>query len=89
MARTLADPVIRQLLASEEPLNPALFEALADPATQSLLADRIWLEAINKGRKMQNKRDVLAWLALGVAMDDKQWAAIMAIMGTMGLDPPN
>ena len=89
MARKLADPVICQLLASEEPLNPALFEALADPATQSLLADRIWLEAINKGRKMQNKRDVLAWLVLGVAMDDKQWAAIMAIMGTMGLEPPN
>ena len=88
MARSLADPVVRQLLASKEPLEPALLDALADVETQALLSDRAWLDAISKARKMQKKRDVLAWLSLGVTMDDKQWGALTAVMGTMGLDPP-
>jgi transcriptional regulator with XRE-family HTH domain len=88
MARSLADPVVRQLLASKEPLEPALLDALADVETQALLSDRAWLDAISKARKKQKKRDVLAWLSLGVTMDDKQWGALTAVMGTMGLDPP-
>ena len=40
MERSLADPVVRQLLASKEPLEPALLDALADVETQALLPDR-------------------------------------------------
>ena len=89
MTRSLSDPVVRQLLESKEPLDPALLDALADAETRSLLGDQAWLEAITRARKIQKKRDVLAWLALGVAMDDKQWGAIMGLMDTMGLELPS
>lgn len=89
MTRSLADPVIRQLLASKESLDPALLDALADPETRSLLGDQSWLDAVSRARKMQKKRDLLGLLALVGAMDDKQWGAIMGIIETMGLEPPS
>ena len=49
MIRSLRDPVVSHLLASKEPLDPMLLEALADPETRSLLEDQPWLEAAARG----------------------------------------
>ena len=89
MARSLTDPVVSKLLASEEPLYPAILEALVDSDTRSLLGDQSWLEAIARARKTQKKRDVLGMLALVEAMDDKQWSVIMGMIETMGLELPD
>ncbi len=89
MARSLTDPVVSKLLASEEPLDPAILEALVDSDTRSLLGDQSWLDAIARARKTQKKRDVLGMLALVEAMDDKQWSVIMGMIETMGLELPD
>ena len=87
MARSLADPVVRQLLASKEPLKPALLDALADAETQSLLSDRAWLDAIGKARKMQNKRDVLAWLSFGGDDGRQTVGSVNSCYGNNGTRP--
>ena len=88
MARSLTDPVVNQLLASEEPLAPSVLEALADADTRSLLGDQPWLGAVARARKIQMDRDVLGLLALVEAMDDKQWTVITGMIETMGLEAP-
>ena len=89
MARSLTDPVVNKLLASEEPLDPAVLEAVADSDTRSLLGDRVWLAAVAQARKTQKRRDVLGMLALVEAMDDKQWGVIMGMIETMGIELPS
>ena len=55
MARSLTDPVVNQLLASEEPLAPSVLEALADADTRSLLADsRGWGRSPGRARYRGN-----------------------------------
>ena len=85
MARSLTDPVVSELLASDEPLAPSVLEALADADTRDLLGDQTWLGAVARARKVQRERDVLGLLTLVESMDDKQWGVIMGMIETMGL----
>ena len=85
MARSLTDPVVSELLASDEPLAPSVLEALTDADARDLLGDQTWLGAVARARKVQRERDVLGLLTLVEAMDDKQWGVIMGMIETMGL----
>ena len=88
MKRSLSDPVVNKLLSSEEPLDPALLEALSNPEIVALLGNQPWLEAVARAHKKQKERDVLSLLALVEAMNDKQWNMIMGLIETWGLEPP-
>ena len=85
MTRSLTDPVVSELLASEEPLAPSVLEALTDADARDLLGDQTWLGAVARARKIQRERDVLGLLTLVEAMDDKQWGVIIGMIETMGL----
>jgi transcriptional regulator with XRE-family HTH domain len=88
MARTIADPVVRRLLDSDEALDPGLLEVLADAEVRSLLKDQPWVKAIARARKARKHSEILKLLPIVEAMNDKQWTAMKGIIETMKLKPP-
>ena len=88
MAQLMDDPVVNQL-ASKEPLEPNLLEALADAEVRSLLNDKPWVSATIRARKARKNREILKLLPIVEAMNDKQWTAIKQILETMKLKPPS
>lgn len=87
MMRLQSDPVINELLSSEEPLDPTLLGVLSNPEILALLGDQPWLEAVARARKKQKERDVLGLLAQIEVMDDIQWETIRRIIETWKLKP--
>ena len=88
MAQLMGDPVVNQL-ASKEPLEPNLLEALADAEVRSLLNDKPWVSATIRARKARKNREILKLLPIVEAINDKQWRAIKQILETMKLKPPS
>ena len=85
MKRSLTDPVVRELLNSDSPLEPAIIAAISKKEIRTMLSDPHWVNAITRVHNMPKKRNVLALLPLLAAMDDKQWGAMIGIVETMGV----
>lgn len=83
--RALSDPVVRRLLSTEEPLDPSLLEALADPDIREALRHTVWRQMLVRAYRVRKKRDFPKLLERVEAMNDKQWTGLMNILEGMGL----
>ena len=89
MKRALTDQVFQRLLSADEPLDPALLEALADENIRGALQEKGWSEMLSRSYRIRSKRDIPVLLALVEAMSDKQWTAMMTMLGAMGIEVPD
>ena len=85
MEKALTDPVIQSLLTKSASLDPGILIALGDEDIRSALCEESWRSLLASSYKMKEQRDIPALLALVVAMSEKQWTALMSILGTMDI----
>ena len=85
MEQALTDPVIQALLSTSTPLDPGILIALADEDIRGALCEESWRALLASSYKIKGQRDIPALLALVTAMSEKQWMALMSILGTMDI----
>ena len=88
MEAALVDPVLQEILASNGPVDPSVLAALNDEDIRKALKEPTWRDSFSRCYRVniRRKRDIRTLLSLVESMNDKQYSAMMNLLGAMELE---
>lgn len=88
METALTDPMLQQIVASSDPVDPGVLAALVDEDIRKALKEPNWRESFSRCYRVNSrrKRDIQRLLSLIESMNDKQYSAMMNLLDAMELE---
>ena len=88
MEAALVDPVLQEILASNGPVDPSVLAALNDEDIRKALKEPTWRDSFSRCYRVniRRKRDIRTLLSLVESMNDKQYSAMMNLLGAMEVE---